>query len=199
MKYLFFSWLAVFVGSWIVYVEYSSYTELCRGHDCTNSIVSIRVHGEPTHTILIILFSPSPLPLCELTNISIVFSSVINTGKESSTARPAVAFVRKAPCTWGSASPPSPKARSLSFISFFLLYQTFLSSLLVANPAASQAYPCLFICRCTLGAGETWRESLSARWRRLLVTIWGVRWSRGRRLRPSTSPPRGRLWKSSER
>ncbi|XP_056133391.1 divergent protein kinase domain 1A-like [Lampris incognitus] len=38
MKYLFFSWLAVFVGSWIVYVEYSSYTELCRGHDCKNSI-----------------------------------------------------------------------------------------------------------------------------------------------------------------
>ncbi|XP_072295329.1 divergent protein kinase domain 1A [Eucyclogobius newberryi] len=38
MKYLFFSWLAVFVGSWIVYVEYSSYTELCRGHDCKNFI-----------------------------------------------------------------------------------------------------------------------------------------------------------------
>uniref|UniRef100_A0A672I2H5 Divergent protein kinase domain 1A-like n=1 Tax=Salarias fasciatus TaxID=181472 RepID=A0A672I2H5_SALFA len=38
MKYLFFSWLAVFVGSWIVYVEYSSYTELCRGHDCKDSI-----------------------------------------------------------------------------------------------------------------------------------------------------------------
>lgn len=41
MKYLFFSWLVVFVGSWIVYVEYSSYTELCRGHDCKKSIVSI--------------------------------------------------------------------------------------------------------------------------------------------------------------
>ncbi|XP_037530627.1 divergent protein kinase domain 1A isoform X1 [Nematolebias whitei] len=38
IKYLFFSWLAVFVGSWIVYVQYSSYTELCRGHDCKNSI-----------------------------------------------------------------------------------------------------------------------------------------------------------------
>ncbi|XP_034036619.1 divergent protein kinase domain 1A-like isoform X2 [Thalassophryne amazonica] len=38
MKYLFFSWLTVFVGSWIVYVEYSLYTELCRGHDCKNSI-----------------------------------------------------------------------------------------------------------------------------------------------------------------
>ncbi|KAJ0032093.1 hypothetical protein NQD34_002174 [Periophthalmus magnuspinnatus] len=38
MKYLFFSWLAVFVGSWIVYVEYSSYTELCRGHDCKKYI-----------------------------------------------------------------------------------------------------------------------------------------------------------------
>ncbi|KAM6962925.1 divergent protein kinase domain 1A [Aplochiton taeniatus] len=38
MKLLFFSWLAVFVGSWIVYVEYSSYTELCRGHECKNAI-----------------------------------------------------------------------------------------------------------------------------------------------------------------
>ncbi|XP_046905767.1 divergent protein kinase domain 1A-like [Hypomesus transpacificus] len=38
MKYLFFSWLAVFVGSWVVYVEYSAYTELCRGHECKNSI-----------------------------------------------------------------------------------------------------------------------------------------------------------------
>lgn len=42
MKYLFFSWLAVFVGSWVVYVEYSSYTELCRGHECKNSIVSFK-------------------------------------------------------------------------------------------------------------------------------------------------------------
>lgn len=41
MKYLFFSWLAVFVGSWVVYVQYSSYTELCRGHECKNSIVSV--------------------------------------------------------------------------------------------------------------------------------------------------------------
>ncbi|KAJ0065415.1 hypothetical protein NL108_009522 [Boleophthalmus pectinirostris] len=38
MKYLFFSWLAVFVGSWIVYVEYSSYTELCRGQECKKYI-----------------------------------------------------------------------------------------------------------------------------------------------------------------
>ncbi|XP_051996994.1 divergent protein kinase domain 1A-like isoform X3 [Xyrauchen texanus] len=38
MKYLFFSWLAVFVGSWVVYMEYSSYTELCRGHECKNFI-----------------------------------------------------------------------------------------------------------------------------------------------------------------
>ncbi|XP_061895017.1 divergent protein kinase domain 1A-like isoform X2 [Entelurus aequoreus] len=40
MKYLFFSWLVVFVGSWVVYVEYSSYTELCRGHQCTKSMCS---------------------------------------------------------------------------------------------------------------------------------------------------------------
>ena len=41
MKYLFFSWLAVFVGSWIIYVQYSTYTELCRGKDCKKIIVSI--------------------------------------------------------------------------------------------------------------------------------------------------------------
>uniref|UniRef100_A0A2K5X703 Divergent protein kinase domain 1A n=3 Tax=Macaca TaxID=9539 RepID=A0A2K5X703_MACFA len=38
MKYLFFSWLAVFVGSWIIYVQYSTYTELCRGKDCKKII-----------------------------------------------------------------------------------------------------------------------------------------------------------------
>lgn len=41
MKYLFFSWLVVFVGSWIIYVQYSTYTELCRGKDCKKIIVSI--------------------------------------------------------------------------------------------------------------------------------------------------------------
>ncbi|XP_032011238.1 divergent protein kinase domain 1A isoform X2 [Hylobates moloch] len=38
MKYLFFSWLVVFVGSWIIYVQYSTYTELCRGKDCKKII-----------------------------------------------------------------------------------------------------------------------------------------------------------------
>ncbi|XP_069088465.1 divergent protein kinase domain 1A isoform X2 [Pleurodeles waltl] len=38
VKYLFFSWLAVFIGSWIIYVQYSTYTELCRGHDCKKLI-----------------------------------------------------------------------------------------------------------------------------------------------------------------
>ncbi|KAJ3600104.1 hypothetical protein NHX12_034054, partial [Muraenolepis orangiensis] len=38
MKYLFFSWLAVSVGSWLVYVKYSSYTELCRGQECKASL-----------------------------------------------------------------------------------------------------------------------------------------------------------------
>lgn len=49
MKYLFFSWLAVFVGSWIVYVEYSAYTELCRGHECKRSIVSISLGCNKNH------------------------------------------------------------------------------------------------------------------------------------------------------
>ncbi|XP_054690318.1 divergent protein kinase domain 1A isoform X3 [Grus americana] len=38
MKYLFISWLVVFIGSWVMYVQYSTYTELCRGHDCRKII-----------------------------------------------------------------------------------------------------------------------------------------------------------------
>ncbi|KAG9328616.1 hypothetical protein JZ751_012778 [Albula glossodonta] len=38
VKYLFFTWLAVFISSWVVYVQYSSYTELCRGHECKSTI-----------------------------------------------------------------------------------------------------------------------------------------------------------------
>ncbi|XP_051989603.1 divergent protein kinase domain 1A [Xyrauchen texanus] len=38
VKYLFLTWLAVFVGSWVVYVQYSTYTELCRGRECKNII-----------------------------------------------------------------------------------------------------------------------------------------------------------------
>ncbi|XP_074859654.1 divergent protein kinase domain 1A isoform X4 [Carettochelys insculpta] len=37
-KYLFISWLVVFIGSWILYVQYSTYTELCRGHNCKKII-----------------------------------------------------------------------------------------------------------------------------------------------------------------
>ncbi|XP_051658801.1 divergent protein kinase domain 1A [Manacus candei] len=38
VKYLFISWLVVFIGSWVMYVQYSTYTELCRGHDCRKII-----------------------------------------------------------------------------------------------------------------------------------------------------------------
>ena len=34
-------WLGIFVGSWMVYVHYSSYSELCRGHVCQVVIVSL--------------------------------------------------------------------------------------------------------------------------------------------------------------
>uniref|UniRef100_A0A8C4WCA7 Divergent protein kinase domain 1B n=1 Tax=Gopherus evgoodei TaxID=1825980 RepID=A0A8C4WCA7_9SAUR len=34
VKYLFLAWLGIFVGSWVVYIHYSSYSELCRGHVC---------------------------------------------------------------------------------------------------------------------------------------------------------------------
>lgn len=39
VKYLFLTWLTVLVGSWVLYVQYSTYTELCRGHECKNVIV----------------------------------------------------------------------------------------------------------------------------------------------------------------
>ncbi|KAK6302432.1 divergent protein kinase domain 1A [Coregonus clupeaformis] len=38
VKYLFLTWLTVFVGGWVIYVQYSNYTELCRGHECKNAI-----------------------------------------------------------------------------------------------------------------------------------------------------------------
>uniref|UniRef100_A0A8C4SWD0 Divergent protein kinase domain 1B n=1 Tax=Erpetoichthys calabaricus TaxID=27687 RepID=A0A8C4SWD0_ERPCA len=34
VKYLFLAWLGIFVGSWAIYMHYSSYSELCRGHVC---------------------------------------------------------------------------------------------------------------------------------------------------------------------
>uniref|UniRef100_A0A8C0JPS2 Divergent protein kinase domain 1B n=1 Tax=Canis lupus dingo TaxID=286419 RepID=A0A8C0JPS2_CANLU len=34
VKYVFLVWLGIFVGSWMVYVHYSSYAELCRGRVC---------------------------------------------------------------------------------------------------------------------------------------------------------------------
>nr|XP_020662793.1 ecotropic viral integration site 5 protein homolog isoform X4 [Pogona vitticeps] len=52
MKYLFFSWLGVFIGSWVIYVQYSSYTELCRGHDCKKTIVATdKVAGKLSSTL----------------------------------------------------------------------------------------------------------------------------------------------------
>lgn len=40
VKYLMVAWLGVLVTSWVVYIQYSSYSELCRGHVCTMLIVS---------------------------------------------------------------------------------------------------------------------------------------------------------------
>ncbi|KAJ1078284.1 hypothetical protein K5549_016855, partial [Capra hircus] len=34
VKYVFLVWLGVLAGSWLAYVHYSSYVELCRGHVC---------------------------------------------------------------------------------------------------------------------------------------------------------------------
>lgn len=40
VKYLLVVWLGIFVGSWVAYMHYSSYSELCRGHICRMIIVS---------------------------------------------------------------------------------------------------------------------------------------------------------------
>lgn len=34
VKYVLLVWLGIFAGSWMVYLHYSSYSELCRGHVC---------------------------------------------------------------------------------------------------------------------------------------------------------------------
>lgn len=40
VKYLMVAWFGALVASWVVYIQYSSYSELCRGHVCTMLIVS---------------------------------------------------------------------------------------------------------------------------------------------------------------
>lgn len=45
VKYVFLVWLGVFAGSWLAYVHYSSYAELCRGHVCQVVIVSVASAG----------------------------------------------------------------------------------------------------------------------------------------------------------
>lgn len=40
VKYLLVVWLGIFVGSWVAYMHYASYSELCRGHVCRVIIVS---------------------------------------------------------------------------------------------------------------------------------------------------------------
>lgn len=78
MKYLFFSWLAVFVGSWIVYVEYSSYTELCRGHECKNSIVSVYLVSHRYRFVKIykVLIGHTPVSICAATLFLLLYVSV---------------------------------------------------------------------------------------------------------------------------
>lgn len=40
VKYLLLAWLGILVASWVVYMQYASYSELCRGHVCHVVIVS---------------------------------------------------------------------------------------------------------------------------------------------------------------
>lgn len=41
VKYLLLAWLGILIASWVLYMQYASYSELCRGHVCQMVIVSI--------------------------------------------------------------------------------------------------------------------------------------------------------------
>lgn len=41
VKYLLLAWLGILIASWVIYMQYASYSELCRGHVCHMVIVSI--------------------------------------------------------------------------------------------------------------------------------------------------------------
>lgn len=173
MKYLFFSWLAVFVGSWIVYVEYSSYTELCRGHECKTSIVSV-------------LFSCSDAAAsCRSPIISSVQVWQVQTGahRRLGLQQPVWEkhFVPGEVFHYQTKKPgqdPPPHAHLSSGSRLRTGFVRF---------------------RCILAAGETWRAWLSAGWRRPITTIWKIRWNPEKRLWASTNPPKGLQWRNSER
>lgn len=40
VKYLLLAWLGILIASWVIYMQYASYSELCRGHVCHMVIVS---------------------------------------------------------------------------------------------------------------------------------------------------------------
>lgn len=56
-----------------------------------------------------------------------------------------------------------------------------------------------FVFRSTLAVGGIWRGSLSARWRRSLITIWVLNWSPGKTSPPLIGRPKGHQWRSSKR
>lgn len=41
VKYLLLVWLGILITSWVLYMQYASYSELCRGHVCHMIIVSM--------------------------------------------------------------------------------------------------------------------------------------------------------------
>lgn len=41
VKYLLLAWLGILITSWVLYMQYASYSELCRGHVCQMVIVSV--------------------------------------------------------------------------------------------------------------------------------------------------------------
>lgn len=41
VKYLLLAWLGILIASWVIYMQYASYSELCRGHVCHMVIVSM--------------------------------------------------------------------------------------------------------------------------------------------------------------
>lgn len=134
MKYLFFSWLAVFVGSWIVYVEYSSYTELCRGHECKNSIVSVSHLSLRNAAAMLPLTSyPFSLSKCDKYRRGLIDGSACSSLCEKGNLYLGKCFTAK----------PKSQVRSR------------LHTLLSIQLRLTFGF-CTFF-RCTLEAGETWR------------------------------------------
>lgn len=71
VKYLLVVWLGIFVGSWVAYMHYSSYSELCRGHVCRMIIVS--GGQQPPAAVLVPVWGGTPISSPPQPHLSLVW------------------------------------------------------------------------------------------------------------------------------